>query len=93
MSFIECNISQIEDVIIYSELNHTSEINLTVDLEKAFDSIEANIHCLGIVLSGNEDDNYELIMDYKKRISYLGNVLNIWKRRKLFLTGHIHVIK
>ncbi len=40
--FIECNIRQIEDVIIYSELNHTPRIILTVDFEKAFDSISWN---------------------------------------------------
>ncbi len=40
--FIGCNIRQIEDVIIYSELNHTPGISLTVDFEKAFDSISRN---------------------------------------------------
>ncbi len=40
--FIGCNIRQMEDVIIYSELNHAPGIILTEDFEKAFDSISWN---------------------------------------------------
>ncbi len=54
------------------------------------DWTEANIHCLGIVLSGNEDDPYEL--NYKKRILNLRNILNNWKCRKWSLKGKIMVI-
>ena len=37
--FIGCNIRQIEDLLIYSELQNTPGIILTIDFEKAFDSI------------------------------------------------------
>ena len=40
--FIGCNIRQIEDVMIFTELNNTPGIILTIDFEKAFDSINWN---------------------------------------------------
>ena len=40
--FIGCNIRQIEDAIIFTDLNNTPGIILTIDFEKAFDSINWN---------------------------------------------------
>jgi hypothetical protein len=56
----------------------------------SLDWTESNVHCLGITLSGDEDDHYRL--NYHMRILNLRNTLNKWKCRKLSLKGKITVI-
>jgi exonuclease III len=61
-----------------------------VDAPLGLDWSEKNIHSLGITLSGNEIDHYEL--NYKARIQNMKNLLNTWKCRKLSLKGKVTVI-
>ena len=51
---------------------------------------EPYIDTLGIVISGTEDDHYEL--NYQKKILNLKLLLNSWKCRKLSLKGKITII-
>ena len=48
------------------------------------------IHTLGITISGNEGDHYNL--NFKKRLNVLKNLLNSWKCRRLSIKGKITVI-
>ena len=48
------------------------------------------IFTLGVTISGNEDDHY--ILNFKKRLKNLQNLLNSWKCRYLSLKGKITVI-
>ncbi len=49
-----------------TKANYIGSLKGRMEVPLRLDWTEANIHCLGIVLSGNEDDHYEL--NYKKRI-------------------------
>jgi hypothetical protein len=62
----------------------------SVDAPLDLDWSDPNVNCLGITLSGNEDDHYRL--NYQKRILNLRNTLNRWKCRRLSLKGKITVI-
>ncbi len=66
-----------------TKAKYTGSIKGRVEALLGLDWTEANIHCLGIVLSGNEDGHYEL--NYKKRILNLRNILNTWKEENCLL--------
>ncbi len=74
-----------------TKANYTGSLKGRVEAPLRLDWTETNIHCLCIVLSGNEGDHYEL--NYKKkRILILRNILNTRKGRKLSHKGKITVI-
>ncbi len=72
-----------------TKANYIGSLKGRVEDPLGLEWTEENIHCLYIVLSGNEDDHYEL--NYKKNIE-LKNILNSWKGRKLSLKGKITII-
>ena len=51
---------------------------------------EEVIHTLGVSLSGDENDHY--ILNYKKRLKNMKNLLSSWKCRRLSLKGKVTVI-
>ena len=51
------------------------------------DWTEDAIHTLGVSLSGDENDHY--ILNYKKRLKNMKNVLSSWKCRRLSLKGKV----
>ncbi len=51
---------------------------------------EFNVNALGVIISGNEDDHYDL--NFKSRINNMKSLLSSWKCRKLSLKGKITVI-
>ncbi len=73
-----------------TKANYIGSLKGRMEAPLRLDWTEANMHFLGIVLSGNKDDHYEL--NYKKRILNLRNILNTWKGRKLSLKEKITVI-
>ena len=48
------------------------------------------IHTVGVSLSGDENDHY--IINYKKRLKNMKNLLSSWKCRRLSLKGKVPVI-
>ena len=54
------------------------------------DWTEDAIHTLGVSLSGDENDHY--ILNYKKRLKNMKNILSSWKCRRLSLKGKVTVI-
>ena len=54
------------------------------------DWTEDAVNTLGVVLSGNETDHY--ILNYKKRLKTMKNLLSSWKCRYLSLKGKVTVI-
>ena len=54
------------------------------------DWTEEAIHTLGVSLSGDENDHY--ILNYKKRLKNMKNLLSSWKCRRLSLKGKVTVI-
>ena len=51
---------------------------------------EEAFHILGVSLSGDENDHY--ILNYKKRLKNMKNLLSSWKCRRLSLKGKVTVI-
>ncbi len=51
---------------------------------------EKKVSLLGVILSGNEKEHYDL--NFKKRILNMKNLLNNWKCRNLSLKGKITVV-
>ena len=66
--------------------------NIRIDDKNLYglDWSESNVHSLGVTISGNEDDHY--ILNFKKRLKNLQNLLNSWKSRHLSLKGKVTVI-
>ena len=54
------------------------------------DWVNDPICTLGVTLSGNEDDNY--ILNFKKRLKNMKNLLATWKCRKLSIKGKVTII-
>ena len=54
------------------------------------DWTHGNITTLGVVISGNESDHY--ILNYKKMLKIIDDLLKSWKRRYLSLKGKVTVI-
>ena len=54
------------------------------------DWTEDAVNTLGVVLSGNETDHY--ILNYKKRLKTMKNLLSSWKCRYLSLKGKVTVV-
>ena len=54
------------------------------------DWTEDAIHTLGVSLSGDENDHY--ILNYKKRLKNMKNVLSSWKCWRLSLKGKVTII-
>ena len=48
------------------------------------------LHTLGVTINGTEADHY--ILNYKKRLKNLKNLLATWKSRKLSIKGKLTVI-
>ncbi len=73
-----------------TKANYIGSLKGRAEAPLGLDLTDPYINYLGITLSGNEDDHYEL--NYKKMILNLRNVLNTWKCRKLSLKGTITVV-
>ncbi len=73
-----------------TKANYIGSLKGRAEAPLGLDWKDPYINCLGITLSGNEDDHYEL--NYEKRILNLRNVLNTWKCRKLSLKWKITVV-
>ncbi len=73
-----------------TKANYIGSLKNSVDSPLGLDWSEPYISCLGIIISGNEDDHYNL--NYKKKIMNLKSLFNSWKCRKLSLKGKITVI-
>ncbi len=70
-----------------TKANYIGSLKNSVDTPFGLDWSEQYISCLGITVSGNEDDHYEL--NYKRKILNLKNLFNSWKCRKLSLKGKL----
>jgi hypothetical protein len=100
------DVSSIKEIFsMFKQFRQCAGLKINVDKTKArfigsfqdredaplgLDWSEKNIHSLGITLSGNETDHYDL--NFKKRVLNLKSLLNTWKCRKLSLKGKITVI-
>ena len=56
----------------------------------SLDWVSDPIHTLGVTLSGNQEDHY--ILNFKKRLKNMKNLLSTWKCRSLSIKGKITVI-
>ena len=100
------DIKSIEHILsTFQQFRNCAGLKLNIDKTKAkylgslkdeigtpfgLDWSECNVNALGVVISGNEDDHYDL--NFKNRISNMKSLLCSWKCRKLSLKGKITVI-
>ncbi len=94
-----------EMLSIFTDFQQCAGLSVNVDKPKArylgflkgvqefpfdLDWSETNVYLLGVILSGNDKEHYDLSL--KKRILNMKNLLNSWKCRNVSLKGKITIV-
>ena len=103
--FVKDKISLKNLIDVFKEFEICSGLKINLDKTKAktlgpepepchklfgLDWVNDPICTLGVTLSGNEDDHY--ILNFKKRLKNMKNLLATWKCRKLSIKGKVTII-
>ena len=101
--FIKDDVSLQNMLIVFDKFKKCAGLKMNIDKTIAkplgpytpqgtcgLDWTHGNITTLGVVISGNESDHY--ILNYKKRLKNIEDLLKSWKSRYLSIKGKVTVI-